>query len=113
MAWEFFAFAVEFRDLWGQKPIQMLSWSQAYSLLTFQSIFSQTMVQRAFIYEANHNATGILETFFFSDMRQLLQYLRYIMIGYSFNGFVQTRTINELLFGYIDPVVEKLKVKDP
>lgn len=57
------------------------------------------MISNAFIHYVNDDMKSFKSILPFNDYT-ILHYLRYVMIDLGLEGFADTRTVNEILFGY-------------
>lgn len=81
-------------------------------LLSFDRLFSQATRFLFTDYEGG-DLQRIKDYFLVDDAESLLFYLKYIMIEFGLQGFVQTRTVKELLWGYEDPLISIASKTNP
>jgi len=94
--------------------VEYLDYNTSLYLMTYDCLLNGVIVSDAFIYAKNPNlAQNYTEQFFGLDPKNLNSYLRYVMIELFFGGFHQTRTAQELLWGYEDPVLKTISETDP
>lgn len=75
-------------------------------LLSFERLFNQMI--RFVINDYDMGDTSDVERLFkVKDIKALYNYLKYSMIEHALQGFTQTRTVDELLWGYQDPFLMK------
>jgi hypothetical protein len=87
-----------------------LNESQLTDLLSFNKLFNGPMVQNLTLIQ---DPAFFTRLFHFTNKTLLTEYIRFVTIEVGFGGFTQQRTVNELLFGYIDPFLQSLKEMDP
>lgn len=53
------------------------------------------------------------KTFYWKNRTLLVGFVKWVAVEVGFGGFVQTRSVEELLFGYEDDFLKQLKEMDP
>ncbi|KAL4503018.1 hypothetical protein ABPG72_014247 [Tetrahymena utriculariae] len=109
---EYYYFAKNVINL-DSSQIQQFNEDDLLKLLNYDNFFSLTIIPLAFRMHLNGDSEGIKKQFFFDDSLQLVNYIRYIMVEISLYSAVQTRELQDLLFGYTDPFVYSQNTKDP
>lgn len=93
--------------------IQPIPYNIANQVLTFNTLFNEITVQGAFISFNNQDWDWFEETLFGLAPYPLILYLRYVMMELSMGGFAQTRSVGDLLWGYNDTFLTKIKNRSP
>ena len=89
-----------------------LDYNVSMNLMSFNSLWSSLMVQKAFLLIKN-NLTEEFTDIFPINLTNLENYMRYMAIEVGLNGFSQTRSVTELLWGYTDPVLYQVTQTSP
>eukprot|EP00331_Platyophrya_macrostoma_P009095 CAMPEP_0176424132 /NCGR_PEP_ID=MMETSP0127-20121128/10671_1 /TAXON_ID=938130 /ORGANISM="Platyophrya macrostoma, Strain WH" /LENGTH=584 /DNA_ID=CAMNT_0017805163 /DNA_START=509 /DNA_END=2259 /DNA_ORIENTATION=- len=89
--------------------ITALNYTRTLQLLNFLSLYSATILQRAFVFSQNGMLQNFTELTNFTNPVPILTYFRYLSIEFALQGLSQTRTGNELLWGYRDPLLIQLQ----
>ena len=105
---EYLAVMEEFKDKLNNT--MEYSYQQVQKLLSFDLLFNNIVYSSAFLLD---NMEAFKEVFLETNMQQLRFYLRYVIIEIGFGGFSHKRSADELLWGYEDPFIKKLKTMDP
>ena len=96
--------------------MQNLSLSETQLLLSFNNMFAASRINNGFIWGTSKNLT-LLKNFtdylIFKEPTQLLTYLRFLVLNVGFDGIAKTRTINEVLFGWVEPLATQVKTQNP
>ncbi|EGR30149.1 hypothetical protein IMG5_140280 [Ichthyophthirius multifiliis] len=93
---------------------QNLNNEQINKLLTYDVLFSPSVIPQIFQLQKLKNKQLINQKFYFQDGGdQLCKYYRYLMVNLVFKSLKQTRKASDLLFGYVDYFVDSQKNKDP
>lgn len=88
--------------------ITALSYNRTLKMLNFLSMYSATILQRAFIFSKNGDLDSFAKLLNISNPVPILTYFRYLTIEFAFQGLAQTRTANALLWGYRDPFLAQV-----
>jgi len=95
------------------EDLEPIDYNIAKQLLTFDRLFSPVIAQSVFIYWQTGKWSEFSETLFNIKPYPLITYLRYMIMDIGLGGFTQTRTVEELLWGYVDPFLEHIQQSDP
>ena len=66
------------------------------------------MVTRALLNYKNNDIDNFYSLYHTSAAKELVFYLKYMMIEVAWGGFSMEKTVHEILWGYTDPFIEKL-----
>jgi hypothetical protein len=86
---------------------------QANRLFSDSGLFTYQNFQRFFIEIYSKNYSAITEDYQISDPLMFADYLRSVINEYYFNGLITTKTVQEILFDYQDPLLEQRKNMSP
>ncbi|CAD8079287.1 unnamed protein product [Paramecium primaurelia] len=106
---EYTWFQVQFKDIFTDKQ---LDYDLARYLLSFECLYNGQMISNAFIHFVNDDKKSFQKILPFDDYN-ILHYLRYVMIELGLEGFADTRTVNEILFGYWPQLTVTIKEMNP
>ena len=110
---EYYAVLNKLSKKFNASDIQPMDYGTANKLLTFDVLFSQTQIQNAILFFENQSWDDFATAFFNVTPYPLVTYIRYIMIEVAMGGLAQTRTVNDLLWGYNDPFLLQIKNANP
>lgn len=94
-------------------PLQGLSKNDTLNYLSSLTLFSPSMVQKAFLLNMTQDIANFSKIFGFTNPIPLLSYIRYMVIEHAFNGISQQRSGYELLYGYKDNLLDKIATSSP
>ncbi|CAD8186309.1 unnamed protein product [Paramecium octaurelia] len=106
---EYTWFQAEFKDIFTDKK---LDYDFARYLLSFECLYNGQMISNAFIHFVNDDKKSFQKILPFDDYN-ILHYLRYVMIELGLEGFADTRTVDEILFGYWPSLTVAIKEMNP
>ena len=86
--------------------------STTKKLLSYDRLFSNS-IRYLFINYKNNNHQAIKDDYSCEDPKALQNYLKYIMIEFGLQGIVKSRTVNDILFGYRDPLLTIAATTNP
>ena len=95
-----------------EMTITGLNYTQTLNYLNFSSLFSATMISKAFLLNKTNDLDSFQRIYGFSNPIPLLSYFRYLVIENFFDGLSIQRTGSELLMGYRDRVIDKISKSD-
>jgi hypothetical protein len=78
-------------------------------LLTYDNLFNSIMCSRVLLNYKNNDIDQFYKLYRTSYAKELTFYLRYIVVELAWGGWAMTRPVHELLWGYEDPFIMKLK----
>ncbi|OMJ84865.1 hypothetical protein SteCoe_13922 [Stentor coeruleus] len=90
-----------------------LTVEQTRFLLSNQGLYVPQMMQLFFIYLYENNNTAIELNFTVTEPYVLGTYLRHMINSYYFNGIFMSKTVDELLFTYEDPLIAESIIGNP
>jgi len=105
---EYYAIAKYLSPNYPHLTVQPLNYSTILPYLTSISLFSAPIVQSAIVLNYAQDFTNFTKNFGEMDPLVLLSYFRFLIIEHAFNGITQSRSGQELLYGYTDPLVDKI-----
>lgn len=112
--------AVEYRPVMSYlnkvfdgRQIPGWSYEKAASLLDFNHLSNSLVIAKTFLQMQNGLLANISEQFGVEDPLPLVYYCRYMMSEVGMAGFVQTRSVKELLWGYPDSFLANVSNSDP
>ena len=103
---EYYAYAIKHQGV-------ALNASQIDSLLSFDGLFGQTIFQLYFIYEYRGNYTGIMQEFGLDLPHVMTGYLRYMVDLYALGGLIKAKTVDEILWNDLEPLLIQQKAMNP
>lgn len=110
--WEYFAIIEKYPHFTTNNTVLGFNTTVSRTLLTYDRMFNQMI--RFVIIDYNFNYyDDIIKLFQTNDTKALYNYLKYMMITHAFNGFTTIKSIKEMLWGYTDPFITKIKNGDP
>lgn len=96
----------------NNKPVHGFDDSISNKLLSFDRLFGQA-IRYLFTDYAQQNYAKLKEFFYIDEIEPLNFYLKYTMIEFALQGFVQKRSISEMLWGYDDPLISMASKMNP
>jgi hypothetical protein len=90
-----------------------LNYTQAQQLASWNLLWNSLMTQQAVLFYKFGETDMINSTFVGITDNGLRDYMRYMVIDVAWGGFSQTRTVNELLWGYTDPILYQVTQTSP
>ena len=111
--WEYYAVIAKYPNFTSNASnIIGFNTTVSRKLLTYERFFNQ--MTRFVLIDYNFNYTADIERLFMTnDSKAVYNYIKYMMITHCFYGFTQTRNVSDLLWGYIDPFITKIKNGNP
>lgn len=109
--WEYYAVIEKYPSFTTNNTVVGMNTTVSRKLLTFDRMFNQ-MIRFVLIDYNFGYYDDIINLFSCNDVKALYNYLKYMMIQHAFYGFTATRSVEELLWGYIDPFITKIKNGD-
>ena len=108
--YEMMYFINEFPTLFSMtgKSFKGFTDEQANFLLSYDNLYNSIMISRAFLNFKNNDIDQFFKLFKTDAAKELIYYLRYVVIELAWGGFVQERSVHDILWGYDDPFVKKL-----
>ena len=95
------------------EDFEPIDYDTTKKLLTFDRLFSPVIMQLIFVYWENGKWSEFAETIYDIKPYPFITYLRYMIMDVGLGGFAQTRTVDELLWGYVDPFLQNLQQASP
>ena len=111
-SFEYISVLFSHRNFSSNKNIVGFNETISKKLLSFDRLFSQAIRYVFTDYEKNDHIK-IQQFFYAEDTKAFQNYLKYIMIEIGLQGFVSSRTIEELLWGYQDPLLSIALTTNP
>jgi CD36 family len=108
-----FNIPVEYSNYAYQRNSGPLLLNQTLFLLSSSGLLTSSIFQQYFIYLYELNYTAITQQFKIQDADLMGNYLRYIINGYYFNGMICTKTVDEILFTGVDPILALQQQANP
>ncbi|OMJ76634.1 hypothetical protein SteCoe_23978 [Stentor coeruleus] len=93
--------------------VRSLTKSQIDFLLSFDGLFSSSQFQLFFIYEYEGKYSLQEKSFNLPKNNYMIDYLRYMIDKYYFNGLIKTKSVNTILWNDTEPLLQKLKLTNP
>lgn len=107
-AWEYLPVLKYLSPNFPDEPLTPLNYTRCQQLLNFLSMFSATILQRAYLFDLTGRLQNFTQLLGFENPVPILTYLRYLVLEFGLQGLSQTRTGNALLWGYRDPFLEQV-----
>ena len=104
----------EFSAYLNSKNIDyVLSSDQISALLSFTGLLNAGEVQNLFIYDFEGNETAMEEMLSGVNPEYVLNYIRFIVDKFAFNGLFVTKTVEEWLWTGVDPLLQTVRDTNP
>lgn len=111
---EYYAIIQSLSSVLIEYNLSALNFTQGQMLLNFNCLFNGVVASNAIIYPKNSSMTDLYDKVFQGLQPYVLStYIRYIVLEFFMGGFYQTRNANDLLFGYVDPLLVQISQLDP
>ena len=92
------------------ETLPTISAPEAYKLMNHESLWSLNTWQFIWL---EKNPQVLIDKYGIYHQEVMARYIRYVIIYVTFDGFVKERKVRDVLFGYIDELVDSLKTRDP
>lgn len=110
--WEYYAVLEKYPNFTTNNTVKGFNTSVSRIHLSYQRFFNQ-MIRFAII-DYNFNYTeDIIRLFKTDDPKALYNYIKYMMINHVLNGMTTIKTVKELLWGYKNSFIHKIKTLNP
>ena len=110
--WEYYAVIAKYPQFTTNNTVVGFNTTVARKMLTYERFFNQMIRFVLIDYDFGYT-DDIVRLFQTNDSKAIYNYIKYMMITHAFYGFTVTKSVKELLWGYQDKFINKIKTANP